>query len=122
VPGHGEDNKRVARDFDDSLTGCRVPHLQKSAVTGGNKLFAVGTDGQAAEFFPVASKSGFLAFVRLERGGVPNPDGSIQAGGDQALAVWAEGHAPATIGVSAKAEHLPEGRRVPEVQSLVLTG
>src|SRR5262245_60241269 len=112
----------MAGDFDDPLTGRRVPDLQQPAVTGRNNLLAVGAHRHAPDFIPVVGEGGFLALVPPERSGVPDANGPIQAGRNEAPAVRAERHTPATVGVSAEAEHLPAGRDVPDAHGLVLAG
>src|SRR5262249_17771804 len=60
----------------------------------------------------------FLMFVRLQGGGVPEPDGRVPAGGGEATAVRTGRHAQAHVGVPTEAEHLPPGRRLPDARRL----
>src|SRR5262245_33111563 len=63
---------------------------------------------------------GFLAGLVLpEWGPIPDADGPVGASRSEAVAVRAERHAPAPVGVTTQAEYLPTGRRVPDVHRLV---
>ena len=121
LPDHAEDDFAVAGEFDAAPASLRVPDLGGHPA-GRSNLLAVGADRQAPDFVAFLQGQSFMALITLGRSRVPDADGSILAGRDQALAVRAERQASTHAGVSAEAEHLPAALRVPEVHRLVLAG
>src|SRR5207244_4000904 len=58
--------------------------------------------------------------LRSQRGGVPDLDGSVGAGGGQFRPAWAEGHTPHPTGVAFEAKRLLTGGHVPDSHRVVL--
>ena len=59
------------------------------------------------------------ARLPLHGGGVPDPDGLIDARRGELVAVGAEGHAEDVVDVAAQREDFLPGRRVPELDGLI---
>src|SRR5262249_36273828 len=100
VPGHAEDDTRVAAELEAHLPGPRIPDLDRgldgATPAGRSNLPAVGADRHAPNFIVVLPEGqGFLTLVTLERGRVPDADGPVDAGRGKPPAVRAERHAPA---------------------------
>src|SRR5262249_38042754 len=121
LPGDAEDNLIVAGKINPHPAGRHVPDLDGRVVAGGsNPLAVVGAERDAADFMAVPGEGQELrTFIPPERGRIPEADGPVGAGGGEAPAVRAERHAAAPTGMSAQAEHLAAGRRVPEAHRLV---
>src|SRR5262249_39757640 len=75
----------------------------------------------AADFIAVLGEGqGFLAaLVPSEWGPIPDANGPVEAGRSEAVAVRAERHTHAPVGVTTQDEYLPTGRRVPDARRLV---
>src|SRR5262249_40226964 len=74
VPGHAEDDTRMAAELEAHLFGLRVPDLDAATIVGRSNLLAVGADRHGPNFLAVLLGQGFLALVPPERGRVPQTD------------------------------------------------
>src|SRR5262245_53270371 len=80
VPGHTEDNNRMAAESDAHLAALRVPNLEW-VVTGRSNPLAVRADRHGVDVTAVLVESpSFLALVPFERGRIPEADGPVCAG------------------------------------------
>src|SRR5207237_470544 len=125
VPGHAENNLAVTAELAAHLSGSPIPYFRAHAEAGRNNPLAVGVgaDRHAPNFIAMLLEGkAFLTLVALEWDRVPDSDSLVQAGRGEPPSVRAECHGLALVRVSAKAEHLPAGRRVPDAHGLVFAG
>src|SRR5262249_45181655 len=105
----------------DAFAGRRIPDFHDPFFAGrSNPLAVVGAERDAADFAAVLEGQDLLTFIPPERGRIPDTDGPIRAGRDQALTIRAERHTRAPAGVSAEAEYLAASRCIPDTHRLVL--
>src|SRR5262249_9942102 len=96
VPGHAEDNRPVAGEYDDRLPRRRGPDPHVWAMTGRDNPLTVGAHRHTPDFLVLLGEGEhLLALVPPQRGGVPDADGPVEAGRGEAVAVRAEGDTPA---------------------------
>ena len=112
---------RVAAELDAHLgrsarprpsRACRCRPRQSVRPSGLNATLRISSlcSVKVRVSWPSSPRSGVASQMRMVPSG---------AGRGEAPAVRAERHAPAPAGVSAQAEHLPAGRRVPDAHRLV---
>src|SRR5262245_27872083 len=113
----------MAGEVEAHPAGRRVPDPHERPVAGRSNPLAVGADRHAPDFVvvPVEGEDS-LTLGTAQRSRVPDDDLPVVACRGETPAVRAERHAPAHIPVSEQAEYLSAGRRVPEVDRLVLPG
>src|SRR5262249_20928254 len=106
VPGHAEDSMPVVPELGAHPAGLRVPDFHDLVVARRSNPPAVGAEGHAADFIAVLDEGqGFLAgLVVPEWGPIPDANGPVGAGRSEAVAVRAECHAHAPVGVSTQVE------------------
>ena len=103
------------------LAAPEVPHPDRPVRAGGSEAAPVGgVEGHVGDRARVAAEGQvFRARLPLHGGGVPDPDGLIDARRGELVAVGAEGHAEDVVDVAAQREDLLPGRRVPELDGLI---
>src|SRR5262245_34798678 len=113
----------MADDIEAIAAALCIPDPYRLPVAARNDPFPVGAHRYGPNFAIVLREGErFLTLVAAKGGRIPDADGPVVAGRSEAPAVRAERHAPAVVGVTAQAKHLPAGRHVPDVNRFVLAG